>query len=374
MVAMVITLIVSGAIYGLLSSGQSAFRREPALVERQQNIRIAMDLIARDVQNAGAGMSGTTANLPQVFANNLNNPAGPGSVVSEIVGGGERADYLEIMSNDGSCPSLQLCGSPGGSLFTQAPLPACIFGTPPGPAFAYVSGENGPASSASNMPGLLWINVPGPGGGGGCGNGNVNLPAGQAAAYNPPGNGACGAGGNANTTTPNCRSISRIQLVRYELAPENPALAVNALTNPPSLWRSEMGRRDVNGNLNNGPYIGNDPGGFPSPWQLVARGIDDMQIQYFRSSAEGPPICPNPVAPNSWCHTSGQVVNGDLNTVVQQVRITLSGVATQARLGGEIRYPTNPGGTLGRRGQMTTTITPRASLMMLSAGNPGQWR
>ena len=52
MVAMLITLIVSGAIFGLLSSGHSAFRREPELSDRQQSIRLAMDVISRDVVNA----------------------------------------------------------------------------------------------------------------------------------------------------------------------------------------------------------------------------------------------------------------------------------------------------------------------------------
>jgi len=57
MVAMVITLIISGSIYGLLAAGQGAFRREPEMTERQQNIRTAMDLILRDVSAAGVGMS-----------------------------------------------------------------------------------------------------------------------------------------------------------------------------------------------------------------------------------------------------------------------------------------------------------------------------
>ena len=56
MVAMTVTLIVSGAIYGLLTSGGNAFRREPELADRQQNIRTAMDLVSRDVFNAGAAL------------------------------------------------------------------------------------------------------------------------------------------------------------------------------------------------------------------------------------------------------------------------------------------------------------------------------
>ena len=56
MVAMVVTLVVSGAIFGLLTVGGNAFRREPEVADRQQNIRIAMDAIFRDIQNAGSGM------------------------------------------------------------------------------------------------------------------------------------------------------------------------------------------------------------------------------------------------------------------------------------------------------------------------------
>ena len=56
LVAMVMTLMVSGAIFGLLTGGQNAFRREPEMTDRQQNIRISMDLINRDGAGAGAGM------------------------------------------------------------------------------------------------------------------------------------------------------------------------------------------------------------------------------------------------------------------------------------------------------------------------------
>jgi hypothetical protein len=360
-----------------LSSGQSAFRREPALVDRQQNIRIAMDLIVRDVQNAGSGMTSVPANLPQIFANNLDNP-GAGSVPSEIFPG-QAADFIEIMANDGTCPTLSVCGSPGGALFTWEPLPACMT-TRPG--LVFVGGAQGPAGSASGTPGLLWMNVPGPGGGGGCGGGaggNVNLPAGLAAAYNPPGNQACtnppGAGlvmaapaGTANQSTPYCQSISLIQLVRYEIAPEQgTGTAPDIITNPPSLWRSDNGRRDYDLAANNGPHTGAQ-----SPWQLVARGIDDMQIQYFTA-------CPSPGGALGWCNIPGAVANTNLNTIVQQVRITLSAraLATTAGgaqgLGGETIYA--PGGTRGRRGQLTTTVAPRAALITLAAGSPTvQWR
>ena len=38
-VAMTVTLIITGAMFQLLTAGKSAFRREPELSDRQQNIR-----------------------------------------------------------------------------------------------------------------------------------------------------------------------------------------------------------------------------------------------------------------------------------------------------------------------------------------------
>jgi prepilin-type N-terminal cleavage/methylation domain-containing protein len=350
LVAMLITLIVSGAIYGLMAGGQNAFRREPALVERQQNIRIALDLITRDLQNAGAGVTP----FSQAFTDGLNNPASSlGSVPSELVSG-ERADFLEMLSNDGSCPAMSVCGAPGGEIFTHGPLPACMFGSPPGPMFGYVSGEAGPANS-NVSPGLLWITPPGPGGGG-CGEGHVGLPAGQSGGINPPGNGACGAGGNANTATDICQSVSKISLVRYELAPENPAAALDVLRNPPSLWRSEFGRRNPDGSAstNTGPYVGAN-----SPWQLVARGVDDIQIEYQPGAN---------FTANTWAAVPGAVVANNYQTITRRVRVTLSARALALNIGGETEGET----TAARRGSLTTVVTPRAALLSLHTGS--EWR
>jgi type IV pilus assembly protein PilW len=55
LVALTVSLLATGAIYQLVTAGQSAFRREPALADRQQNIRVAMDVISRDVLRAGYG-------------------------------------------------------------------------------------------------------------------------------------------------------------------------------------------------------------------------------------------------------------------------------------------------------------------------------
>jgi prepilin-type N-terminal cleavage/methylation domain-containing protein len=48
--AMAMTLVISSAMYALISSGQSSFRREPELADRQQNARIALSMIAEDLR------------------------------------------------------------------------------------------------------------------------------------------------------------------------------------------------------------------------------------------------------------------------------------------------------------------------------------
>src|SRR3989304_3058224 len=56
MVAMTVTLIISGAVFQLMSAGQTAFRREPELADRQQNIRMGMNVLGMDVYRVGYGV------------------------------------------------------------------------------------------------------------------------------------------------------------------------------------------------------------------------------------------------------------------------------------------------------------------------------
>ena len=119
-VAMTVTLIVSSAIYGLLASGGNAFRREPEVADRQQNIRAAMDLVARDVFGAGAAMP----TFAQVFTRNdpagtcagsLNScgrPARWARLAAAARGGDdENTDVLELVSADEQCSNLSLCAA-----------------------------------------------------------------------------------------------------------------------------------------------------------------------------------------------------------------------------------------------------------------------
>lgn len=56
LVSLLITVLITGAMLGLLSRGQQTFRREPEVIDLQQNARIALDMVAKDVLQAGAAL------------------------------------------------------------------------------------------------------------------------------------------------------------------------------------------------------------------------------------------------------------------------------------------------------------------------------
>lgn len=56
LISIAITLIVMGAVFGLLTRGQRSFRREPEIADLQQSARTALDMVTKDILQAGAGL------------------------------------------------------------------------------------------------------------------------------------------------------------------------------------------------------------------------------------------------------------------------------------------------------------------------------
>jgi len=346
MIAMTVTLIVSGAIYGLLAAGGDAFRREPELADRQQNIRAAMDLISRDVFNAGASLP----TFAQVFTI-ADVPAGCGALDGCGVAGSmgpDPTDVIEMVSVDEQCPIQTVCssgtvaGQPG-EFVTREGVPACM--TLPGLALltdntSFVLQAASASASTDNC------NT------GHARNGNLALSAALApwpplAAFLPA--------STFELPTGNVVFLYRGRLVRYRIAP-NPDPADPA----PALWRSETGRYQGNGTLAAEPGAAGFTGtGGGSPWEMVARGIEDLQVEYFAGA--GP-----------WADAPPVVTNGDWNSLVQRVRITLSARSSAPNLTGQT---TSAGGAPDAvRGRLTTVVTPRQAFnelqMCLSAPIP----
>jgi prepilin-type N-terminal cleavage/methylation domain-containing protein len=370
MVAMVITLIVSGAIYGLLTTGGNTFRREPDVADRQQNIRIAMDAIARDVENAGGGMplvgqvfthtddpaggpNPTGAGTPYL------NGAGPQGVLGAAgealrgappTGNGvdtsDNTDVLEIIIGDASCPVYRVC-LPAGlngtatTVFTREEIPAAGCLLAPGSP-----GSQGLVLLTDNRLFTVHPATLNPAGSG-CGsatnkNGEIDL-VDALPEWLPIGGALTAAGGNQ-------AFLYSAKLVRYMVAP-----SLDAADPVPSLWRSETGRYDATGAAAPVPVVGT------TNWQVVARGIEDLQVEYLNG---GELWSNNPGIVNPCAATGCQPA--DYANVVRRVRVTLSARATAANLQGE----TAPaGGTAPNavRGQLVSVLTPRAAVLGLQA-------
>ena len=316
LIAMVVTLIVTGAVFGLMVSGQTAFRREPDLTDRQQNIRMAMDLIQRDITTAGMGLPPAA----QVFTNNLNGVTGG---ITSPYGG--NPDELEMLGSDGSCASLSICGQPNPTVTTRHPHPSCLT-APAGPVLTLLSTWQ-PTSPLQGS--IVWT-APAPGipcpltglpGGGTVVMSQWRVGSGLpvANAFNVPGG-----------------TLTTAQAPHYQLRLD--AIGV------PDLWRSPTGGLDFNGADN---------------YQLVARGIEDVQVQYRNGNGV-------------WADTPGAVTcpagaicpPAQSNTIVREVRVTLTARALGANLQGGSK-PTG-GAVMAPRGQLTSTTSPRSALFQLT--------
>jgi prepilin-type N-terminal cleavage/methylation domain-containing protein len=356
MVAMTITLIVSGAIYGLLTAGGNAFRREPEVADRQQNIRAAMDLIARDVYNAGAALPTFAQAFTRVDptggdcdgTEGLNGCGAAGTMgeaakdLRGLAGDtSENTDVLEIVTVDERCPIQTVCSNAvsagaAGDFVTREGTPACL--TLPGLVLltdntAFTIQPAAAAAPAACSPG-----------GNATRNGSYTLlgflepwddsPAILPANTSPPPNSA-----------PPQVFLYRARIVRYQIAP-----STDPLDTSPALWRSETGLYTAAGGVAPAPGTGG------SPWEIVARGIEDLQLEY----AAGVPA-------SAWDNRPPISAANDWNTLVRQVRIGLSARAIAPNLQGQTRAA--GGAPDAVRGQLVTVVAPRAAFGELQMGN-----
>jgi type II secretory pathway pseudopilin PulG len=322
MIAMLVTMMVSGAVFTLMTAGQGAFRREPELTERQQNIRVAMDLVQRDVGTGGAGMEP----FQQVFSvTDLHPPNTPlnghGPVGAQT---GANSDFLQVFGNDGECPDVPIRQTSGVNIDTLIGMPACygedqfvmvIFPPPTPSGWGYAheihSQDNKKVNFPNGLPPIPTSTIPG----------------------TPP-----------FPVTP--LRVQRIQLVRYEIAAEADGV--------PGLWRSTTG-----GFRPDNVYVPapNAAGG----WQLVARGIEDLQVRYRVANA-------------AYVDSPPAAVMGNYATIVKDVEVTLWARAIAQNLQGQ---RVAPGGLPNAvRGSLVSVTTPRAALLALRDPAAGalQWQ
>lgn len=330
LIAVVVTLVITGAVYGLLAGGQNAFRREPELTDRQQNIRSAMDMIGKDAQFAGMEM-GT---FFQTFTRELNGD-GPAGLSGN-------SDFLEMFGNDGTCPPVRIRSTSGSNVDTADgdTIDPCY--PEPGPVLVFFKHGQARWGWGHNIHAK---------------DTKLNFPPGQQpdtsqiqkvedlTCYIPSGAPNSTKCDKDNPNTP--RAIGLLQFVRYEIA-NDPTDGV------PSLYRSTKG--GLGGDDGNYSAAPSAAGG----WQIVARGIEDMQVQYKNGSGAWQDD-PGVVACAGVCNNP---TVADYNTIIREVKVTLSARSTARNIQGM----TTGGAALpnAMRGSLTTVFVPRAATQALT--------
>jgi prepilin-type N-terminal cleavage/methylation domain-containing protein len=349
LIAMVVTMVVMGAVYGLMAGGNNAFRREPELTERQQNARVAVEMIQKDISNAGVNMGP----FFQSFTQNLNaagRVTGPTGLV---------ADHLEVFGNDGTCPDSpakpainpvtgkacngQECPTSGSNFNSRGPIPDCYSEE----ALVLVIYSNGAAKWG------LGHNIHAK-------DFKLNFPPGQqpnGSQINSPGELAEWANGDG--TTP--QALSPLNMVRYEIAFDPPGVAPPV--GVPSLFRSVTGGRDPA----DGGYAAPDSAAnlTKGRWLLLARGIEDLQVQY-RNGALVWADDPGAVTCAGQCKTPNAV---EYNRGVREVRVTMSVRAEAYNLQGQTRSLASSRAD-AVRGSVTTVTSVKALQNYLAAVAP----
>jgi len=347
MVAMVITLLIMGSVYGLIAGGQNAFRREPELAERQQNIRMAMDLIMRDVANAASGLPP----FVQVFTTGLDAcalcPMGPDNV---------RTDELEMITNSESRDTEPICRTIGVNNSANVQLMRDVT-LPPNPLnpntlvipftangqWTLRNVVNAAPTGAAAFDCIAGAHT------------TVNLlQAGDTTGLNTAAT-PCEPNGWGTTTSP-CElvGLSFANIVRYRIRLD--------ATGVPMLERWSS---DAPNSLAGAPPL-------PQGFQTLARGIENMQVQYLR--ADGAPGDP-PAVPGDWVDAAPVVTAGNYATLTTQVRVLLAARSEAQNIAGASQ---SASGGDRIRGTLMSAASPRATLINISLApvpNPAwDWR
>jgi prepilin-type N-terminal cleavage/methylation domain-containing protein len=341
MLAMGVTVIITGSMYGLIASSSGAFNREPSLTDRQQQIRIAMTRIQDDVLKAGIGLGNTFQSFGQ-----LKNGFGPLGVrvLGDAALGGGNSDYIEIRMKTDDCPSVRVDPSNprNGSNYNSIDAwPSCY--PEPGWVLAFFPDGNAKWGWGHNQHGSS--------------NSKFNFPPGQ----QPPdsqmegvNNLSCGL--DLAVIGGTCPAANQGEAIYFMQMDRIFYLIANDTDGTPGLFRSQNGGYDVTTEAYSAP---------PSAsWQLVARGIEDMQIRYRIQSGwvnDAPVIVPTDASPfdnvvreveiTLWARTVGQI---DPTTGLAKAPAATTGQTTAAG-----------NGVTAVRGSLTTSVAPRAAQMAL---------
>ena len=309
-IAMTVTLIISGAVFQLMTASQDAFRKEPGVADRQQSIRMALDIISQDIFRAGLKLP----TFAQSFTDGLDGAGPTGS-------NGAATDEIEICAGT-DCSSLMVCDVNGSNVSTLEPLAGC-FNLPRLVVIANVT-EWQPYWAEDSGTGTC------PGSTGASASGRVVF-ANGVSSHNTAAPGA------VFTNPPEWMVVG--DLVRYRMNPGPDGV--------PQLERSIFGGEDW-------------PDG-TSSWEVIAPGVEDLQLEYMNGSGNWQDS-PGAVTCGAACGAPGQA---EFDTLVRRVRIRITARALINNVAGQT---TDALGVDAIRGQLVTEVAPRAAVIALGQG------
>jgi hypothetical protein len=295
----------------------------------------------RDIANAGSGMP----KFIQTFSQNLDNctnsttcPVSAGNTrINRPDVPAEVPDELEMLTNSGTKENEPACHTAGNGNSTQVrtvrqtnqvvtPQIVLLFTTTGQWTIREVVNTNTNNSSAGTCD-----NAPHTG---------LNFNQGQdVSGLNRP-SGVCepnGWGTIVNNGACEVEQVSFATVVRYRVRVD--AFGVPVLQR----WSTDDVNLLAGGNVT---------------YQTVARGIEDLQVQYTRANA-----------PNTWVDGAPAVLNNDYSTLITQVRVTIIARAEGKKLQGQ---KTSASGRTNVRGTLTSVATPRATLVNLNSAPAAQ--
>jgi prepilin-type N-terminal cleavage/methylation domain-containing protein len=383
LVAMTVTLIITGAVFGLLSGGQNAFRREPELSDRQQNIRMAMDLIMRDIATAGSAMppfiqtfrTGLDGGTITVCQNNAG-----GAVPCPTAPSGAPVDEIEIMANPNGFDPEAACNTAGSSGNVRLHAGQTRVTANSIAMILMTNTTMVPANAPDGHWTMRNINAgvqPNSGQPGECNAGQHAMPSfnagsGDTSGFNVAG-GLCG--GNYNGTQ--CGAAPGNACVMPDPAnpnvpknrPVQECMAVQVLMAEVIRYRIRPGADGVPNlerfsSATNSNFIA---GGIQQ-FEILARGIDDLQVRYTNAN--------NATTDDAPVVDQNQL---DYGSVIHRVAVTLSSRSEARNVQG---MTTAASGPTAIRGTLTSEGTPRAALVTLGtlpanrkpgSTGPAQW-
>ncbi|HLG13209.1 MAG TPA: hypothetical protein VJH03_01630 [Blastocatellia bacterium] len=132
LLAATLTVGLFGVVFSIVNRNQDVFVKESNVTEMNQNVRVAIDLLTRDIQSAGMGLPRASGSFAAIYYTD---------------GASNSSDSLLILNGDPYAPTADVTDRAAGSAEFSCMLPPDVTATGNGAnvEFTYLGGKGQPA-------------------------------------------------------------------------------------------------------------------------------------------------------------------------------------------------------------------------------------